>query len=381
MTMNRGFSLKVFVLCLFVIFLGSSIVTGAENIKIGVLGPLSGGGAAYGIHQEKGVKLAAKQINQKGGIHGREIEIISVDNEGKPQTSVAVMKKLVYSDKIVAAIGSVYSSIVLADMQVTKEAKVPQITAITSAPAITEQGNEWIFRTQIRSDYQSRALVNIAKEFGIKNWAVLNQNDDYGRAAADEFLASIKKVPTLSLVAHEVFQPADQDFRAQLLKVNKAEAKGLALFAFLKPAALAIKQAQSLGMNLKVLGTDAIAVPEYIDLLGKELAEGNIALSLFVAENPDPKVQKFNEAYKAEYKEFPNKDDALGYDAMMVLAKAIEKLKPNFTTTELKDALEKVDYDGVTAHIKFDNKHDGISEVLAVEAKNGAWVLRSKVKF
>jgi len=380
MTKNRVFSLKVFVLCLFVIFLCSSIGTGAEKIKIGVVGPLSGGGAAYGIHQEKGVKLAAKQINQKGGIHGREIEIISVDNEGKPQTSVAVMKKLVYNDKIVAAIGSVYSSIVLADMQVTKEAKVPQITAITSAPAITEQGNEWIFRTQIRSDYQSRILVDIAKELGVKNWAVLNQNDDYGRAAADEFLKKIETVPELKLVAHEVFQPADQDFKAQLLKINRAGAKGLALFAFLKPAAIVIKQARSLGMDFKVLGTDAIAVPEYIDLVGKETAEGNIASSLFVPDNSESKVQRFNEAYKAEYGELPNKDDALGYDAMMILIKAMEKLKPNFTTTELKDALEKIDYDGVTARIKFDKKHDGISEVLVVEVKNGKWVLRTKVK-
>ncbi len=379
--MNRIFTLKLFVLCLLVIFLGSSIATGAEKIKIGVVGPLSGAGAAYGIHQERGVKLAAKQINRKGGIHGREIEIISVDNEGKPQTSVAVMKKLVYSDKVMAAIGSVYSSIVLADMQVTKEAKVPQVTAITSAPAITEQGNEWIFRTQVRSDYESRALVNLAKEFRIKTWAVLNQNDDYGRASADEFIKSMEKLPDFKIVAHEVFQPADQDFKAQLLKINKSGATALGLFAFLKPAALVVKQAQSLGMNLKIFGNDAIAVLEYIDLVGKAAAEGNIALSLFVPDNPDPKVQKFNEAYKAEYKELPNKDDALGYDAMMVLAKAMEELKPNFTTTELKDGLEKVDYDGVTAHIKFDKKHDGITELLVVEVKNGVWVLRSQVKF
>lgn len=379
--MCRFVSLKTVFIVLIVIFAAISVSTGAERpkIKIGVVGPLSGGGAAYGIHQERGAKLAAKENNQKGGIHGREIEVISVDNEGKTQTSVAVMKKLVYSDKVTAVIGSVYSSIVLADMQVTKEAKVPQITAITSAPAITEQGNEWIFRTQVRSDYESRALVNIAKELGIKEWAVLNQNDDYGRASADEFVKSVEKNPTLKMVAHEVFQPDDQDFKAQVLKISKSGAKGLALFAFLKPAALVVKQAQSLGVDFKVLGNDGIAVPEYIDLLGKG-SEGNIALSLFVAENPDPKVKRFNDVYKAEYKELPNKDDALGYDAMTVLIKAMQTLKPDFTTTDLRNALEKVDYEGVTAHIKFDKKHDGITELLAVEVKNGVWVLRSKVK-
>jgi branched-chain amino acid transport system substrate-binding protein len=117
-----------------------------EELRIGLAGPMSGPGAQYGESMKEAAELAVKQINESGGIKGKKVVLFIEDDESNPAKAVNVMQKLVTNDKIAVAVGHYNSSCTLASMNVTKRAKVPHLCPISTATAITESGNPYIFR-------------------------------------------------------------------------------------------------------------------------------------------------------------------------------------------------------------------------------------------
>ena len=158
----------------------------AEPVKIGVVLPFSGPVGADGQRTFSGIQLAADQINASGGIkvknEMRQIELVREDSTCNPRMSVTAVEKLMTRDKVSSVIGDFCSTSTLADAEVAKRNEVPQITPISIAPPITQQGNIWIFRNCDNSDMMARAFVKDAvNSLGIKRWAFLARNDDYGR--------------------------------------------------------------------------------------------------------------------------------------------------------------------------------------------------------
>ncbi len=190
-------------------------------LRMGLVSPLTGPGAASGAVQENAVKMAVEEINKSGGIGGKyRIELISEDDEGIPAKSVTVTQKLVSQDEIHVMIGALNSSCTLANMQITSAAKVPQITPSSTAQAIVEQGNKFIFRTAATDPTHVRTLYShITKDLGKSKVAVLHESSDFG-AGAYNFLEQFAPEMGVEIVLREVYNSGEKDFSVQLTKIR-----------------------------------------------------------------------------------------------------------------------------------------------------------------
>lgn len=364
---------KVFVMaiavCMIVaLFTGCAKKT-EEPIKIGTVAPLSGGAAMVGDTQVKGIELAIDQVNEAGGINGRQLVLIKEDDELNPGKSVSAMNKLVHKDNVLAVIGAVNSSATLANMEVTREAEVPQITAISSNPKITKSGNKWIFRLQASDEHQAKAIVNYAiNELNIDKIAVMYQSDDYGTGGKNVIVETMK-ANGLEPVAVESFVPDAKDMTAQLLKVKNAGAQGLVMWTMYQPAALIARQARQLGMeDLRLMGGGGLTNPKLLELAGEAVHGLLNTQTFFPDENKaTPEAAKFMKDYKEKYGILPDSNAAMSYDSMVILANALEKAGPDLNNEEIrKNIAATKDYKGATGTITIDEYGDANREILII---------------
>ncbi|MFZ5824745.1 MAG: ABC transporter substrate-binding protein, partial [Bacillota bacterium] len=219
-----------------------------SEIRIGVIGPETGGAAQLGQAQKNAVTMAVEEINAKGGVDGMQIKVFFEDDEGSPTKSANAATRLIHETKVSVIIGAIHSSATLADMAVTQKAGIPQITAGSTGASITEQGNPYIFRTAVNDALQAEALVKHAKARGLKKLALITASDDYGQSGA-KLLRSAAEKEGLQVVTAENFANGDKDFKGQLLKIQEKGADSLFFWGLYTEAALIAKQARTLGIN------------------------------------------------------------------------------------------------------------------------------------
>ncbi|MFQ5915219.1 MAG: ABC transporter substrate-binding protein, partial [Nitrospinota bacterium] len=291
MSKARKFLAAVFAVVLVSGFGLASAPVSAEEIKIGVLAPLSGQFSSWGEYTRDAAEMAVAEINAKGGVPGvGKIKLVYADTEGNAKIGVSAVTKLVTRDKVHAVQGEALSSVTLPTMAVTRRAKIPQLTAISGSPKVTGSGNKWIFRTQINQKYSGDLLAEWAvKRLGFKKIAIMHANEPFGAGGANSFRDGLAK-RGIKPAAFERFNRGDKDFSGQLRRIKASGAKLLGFFGFHTEAAISFKQAKQLGLNLTVLTNDALANPKFLELAGPD-AEGVIISSMFIADNPDPLVR------------------------------------------------------------------------------------------
>ena len=166
----------------------------AEDVyKIGVIEPLSGNLAVYGLNIQKGIDLAVERINAAGGIKGKKIVMVYEDNIADPAKTVSAMKKLVTVDKVPAVIGAATSTATMAACPVAEENKVVLIAPPSTSPDITTKCGEYTFRVIASDSYQGVVMADVFWDMGYKKAAVMFVNSDYGRGLNDAFVSSFKK--------------------------------------------------------------------------------------------------------------------------------------------------------------------------------------------
>lgn len=350
-----------------------------DGFKIGVIGSLSGGSAAYGLSQRQGVELAADEIGTIKGVG--KLEFIFEDDEGKPDVSATVTQKLINRDKVQAIIGAVHSSCTLADMPFTQKGQIPHVAVIPTSYAITSSGHEWIVRVAFPDSVQAPRLIDFAnKQLGYNSFAVLHDADDYGRLGADLIEKAVKE-EKLTLTFRESFNRKDKDFVPQLLKIKNSGAQALLIWGMYEEGALIAKQAKEQGLNAQLMGGTGVAHERLIELAGPSI-EGAIFTLPFLATNPDPKTTEFVNKFEAKFGVKPNNYAAQAYDGTHVLAKAIEKAAAGWNKsmsdvekrTTIRDALRQTSYDGVLGKIAFDKTGEVSMTLNLATIKNGKYV-------
>lgn len=351
------------------IFAGCSKSTAEKTIKIGVVAPLSGSAAMVGDTEVKGVELAVEEINAAGGINGRKLEIVKADDEQNPAKSVSAVNKLVHQDKVDAVIGSVNSSAVLANMQVTKAAQIVQITPIGSNNKITHSGNPWIFRLQASDEMQAGAVTNYAvDQLKFKKIAVMYQSDDYGTGGKDVVLKVLKE-KGLEPVAVESFVPTGKDMTAQLLKVKNSGAECLIMWTMYEQGALIAKQAKQLGLNVQLMGGGGLTNAKLIELAGDSVYGLLNSQTFFPDETKATDVAaKFIKNYKVKYNKIPDSNAAMSYDSMIILAEAMKKAGKDLKSDDIRKNLHEIkNFQAVTGNITIDENGDANREILIVK--------------
>ncbi|MGE5576231.1 MAG: ABC transporter substrate-binding protein [Syntrophothermus sp.] len=344
-------------------------------LKIGVVGPESGGSAQLGQAQRKAVQMAVEEINASKGAGDWKLEAYFEDDEGNPTKSANATNKLLQKSGVHVIIGAINSSCTLADMVYTERAGIPQITAGSTGAAITGQGKKWIFRTAVNDEFQATALVKYALDvLGVKKAATLTAADDYGQSGAKLLKAAAEKYG-LELVATLTYNNGDKDFKPQLLTIKEKGAQGIFLWGLYTEAALIAKQSRQLGVDSQLFGASGMAAMKLMEL-GEQAVEGMILTQSFLPNSWDPKVKDFVTKYRQRYNEDPIPHAAQAYDTVYILADAVKRSNST-APAKLREAISKTSWlQLVTGSPKFNAKGDDVGKrLLITKIQEGKFVL------
>ena len=351
----------------------ASDATYEGTIKIGVVGPFSGSSAMVGDTEKKGVELAAKQINENGCINGMTIELIEEDDQQDPKTAVSAINKLVSSDEVVAAVGTVNSSCTLAMMDVTENNEIPLVTPISSGVAITDPSNSYIVRLQASDKLQAKAITEYAiNDLGYKNIAVMFQNDDFGAGGKDVVVETLKDAG-IEPLAVEAFDSSATDMSAQLLKIKDLNPEAIIMWTMYGCGATIAKQCDQLGIDCDLMGGGGLTNAKLYEL-GGESAVGILNTQTFFPdkEKASETAGAFIDAYEAEYGETPDSNAAMSYDSMMVLAEGLKAATPDMKADDIMAGMKAVkDMPLATGTITIDENGDANRDILIIRLCEG----------
>ena len=351
----------------------------AKVMKLGGIGPLTGPLAIYGVTSTNGSKLAFEEINKNGGILGKQVEYIVLDEKGDSTEAVTAYNKLV-DEGVVALIGDITSKPSLAVAEVAAQDNLPMITPTGTQFNITEAGPN-VFRVCFTDPYQGVVLANFAKNNLNAETAavVVNNSSDYSDGVAKAFVEQAEKLG-LKVVAKEGYSDGDKDFRAQLTKILPTNPDVLVVPDYYEQVALITTQAREVGIKATFVGPDGWdGVAKTLDASAYGAVENSYFTNHYSLQDQSPKVQNFLKAYKEAYNEEPSAFSALSYDAAYMMKAAIEKAG----TTDKQavvDALKNLDYDGVTGHLTFDENNNPVKAVTVLKIVNGEYTLDSVVE-
>ncbi len=328
-----------------------------ENpIKIGYVGALSGDTALWGQAGLNGMQLTAKQINEDGGILGREVQIIGLDGKGAADDSVTAYKKLVEEEGVCAVVGTNFSSCNIPIAAVADELEVPVIATAASNELVTvdADGNlhPYSFRLCFIDSYMGYLAGTYAyEELGLKTCAVITDITDSYSTSVGEYMVDTFTSLGGELVASEEAQNGDNDFRAQLTKIAAKQPDVLFIPWNYENVALIGQQARELGIESVFFGADGWDTTELI-----ELSNGALEGSYYVS-RPGfnlPEAAAYGEIYAAEYNVALETECLYGNDGVMWIKQAIEAAGSD-DPTAIRDQLEATDsFDGLLGHMSVD---------------------------
>ncbi len=344
-----------------------------EVIKIGFFAPLTGPASADGIAARTGAEIAVEIINENGGILGKRVELVVYDDALNPDQAIAVAHKMIEQDGVIAAVSGSYSSTTLAASSVFEEAGVPLVVAYAVNPLITKD-KTYVIRVGMVAEVEGRAAGYAAVNMmGAKKVAILYIDNPYGQALAENAKKTVEALGG-QVVFMDKFQFATDDFSPWLNRIKAIEdSQGLdvlMIFGYYQHA-VAVKQARELGIKAQIMGAEGFDSPKFIEIAG-DAAEGVIIVTDFDRESTNPLVQEFIKRYKEKRGIDPDMVAASSFDAVMILAKAIEKAG-TLDKQKIMESLRSMEnFDGVAGKIiKFTPGGNAVKELTLQIVKNG----------
>jgi branched-chain amino acid transport system substrate-binding protein len=369
--------------------LASFSAIAADPIKIGVSGPFTGGSAPMGVSMRDGAKLAAADINAKGGVLGRQLQLVERDDEAKNERGVQVSQELINKEKVVATVGFINTGVALAGQRFYEEAKIPVINNVATGSVITHQfvapefKDNYIFRTSANDTIQSAMIVEEAiTKRKFTKVAILADSTNYGQLGRED-LEKALLAKGIKPVAVEKYNIKDVDMTAQLLKAKQGGAQVVLTYGIGPELAQIANGMEKLNWHVPIVGSWPLSMGNFIDNAGKN-GDGATMPQTFIQDGTTPIRKAFIQAYQKAYKvdRMPSAVSAAqGYDSIYLLAAAITQAGTT-DGVKVREALEnlstKVDgvvttYDKPFTH----DDHEAIKPAMVHmgEVKNGRVVL------
>ena len=339
----------------------------ADPIKIGVSGPFTGGSAPMGVSMRDGVKLATKEINDKGGVLGRKIELIERDDEAKNERGVQIAQELINKDKVAATVGFINTGVSLASQRFYQEAKIPVINNVATGSIVTkqftDQPDNYIFRTSANDSIQTAMLVDeVVGKRKLTKVAILADSTNYGQLGREDLEKALDK-KGIKAVAVEKYNIKDVDMTAQLLKAKQAGAQAVITYGIGPELAQIANGMEKLGWKVPMYGSWTLSMANFIDNAGKN-GEGAMMPQTFIQDPNTPKRKAFIDSYVKTYSppggRIPSPVSAAqGYDSIYLLAAAIKQAGTT-DGPKVRAALESLSekVDGVVATYDKPFTHD-----------------------
>ncbi len=305
----------------------------AEPIKIGVSGPFTAGSAPMGVSMRDGVKLAVAEINAKGGVLGRQLQIVERDDEAKNERGVQIAQELINKEKVAATVGFINTGVALASQRFYQEAKIPVMNNVATGSIITQQfakePENYIFRNSANDTIQSAMIVEEAidrRKF--KKVAILADSTNYGQLGREDLEKALEK-KGIKAVAVEKYNLKDVDMTSQLLKAKQAGAEVVLTYGIGPELAQIANGMEKLGWKVPLIGSWTLSMGNFIDNAGKN-GDGTRMPQTFIQDPNNAKRKAFIDAYVKAYNppsgRMPSPVSAAqGYDSIYLLAAAMKQ--------------------------------------------------------
>lgn len=320
----------------------------AEPIRIGLTGPFTGGSSPMGISMRDGVRLAAAQVNAKGGVLGRPVLLVERDDQARDDRGAQLAQELV-REKVVAVVGIVNTGVALASQRYYQEARIPVVTSVATGSIVTRQflppqfAENYVFRMSASDTIQAAMIVREAVERRrFTRVAIFHDSTNYGqlgRADLERALAERGIRP----VAVEKFHVKDVDMTPRLLRARQAGAEAILSYGIGPELAAMANGMATVGWKAPMIGSWTLSMANFIDHAGPN-AEGARMPQTFIQEPNTPGRAEFLEAYRKAYgtQRIPSPVSAAqGYDSMLVLAAAIRQAG-SVEGPKIREALENL---------------------------------------
>ena len=361
----------------------SSSKKDADKYYIGGIGPTTGATAIYGTAVKNGAQIAVDEINEAGGINGKQIEYRFEDDQNDAEKAVNAYNTL-KDWGMQMLVGTTTTAPCIAVAGKTASDNVFQITPSASSPDVLSSGNGNIFQVCFTDPNQGIASAQYIAEnkLATKIGIIYDSSDVYSSGIEEKFEAEAK-TQGLNIVSKAAFTADSKtDFGTQLQKAKDAGADLLFLPIYYQEASIILKQADTMGYKPKFFGVDGMDGILTVENFDTKLAEDVMLLTPFAADAKDEAVQKFVKTYKEKYKDTPNQFAADSYDAVYALKAAIEESKATTDMSAsdmcdaLKGAMTKIKMQGLTGGedgLTWNESGEVTKSPKAVIIKNGAY--------
>jgi ABC-type branched-subunit amino acid transport system substrate-binding protein len=315
-----------------------------KPLKIGALMPMTGALQAYGATSVKGAKLAAKEINDAGGVLGQPIKILVADAQTRPQAGVDAANKLANVDGAVAFVGALSSGVTIPiALSVSKPDKILQISPASTSPALTTLDDDgYLFRTTLSDAFQGVAMAQVAKKHDVQKTAVIYVNNDYGEGLAKSFTKAFEKLG--GEVTHTTaYEPKQASYRSSLKKLyGDGSTPYLVLVGYVSDGETILRQSLEGGMFTQFIFSDGMKSPDIVKHIGAKYLNNSFGTVAQVRAD-SAAAEHFQKAYKEEYgKNVPQPYIDTSYDAVYLIALAAQKAGTTTDGSAIRDALTDV---------------------------------------
>ena len=342
----------------------------AKTIVLGEYGSMTGALATFGQSTDNAIKMATEEINAKGGVLGKPVEISLEDDGSRAEQVPSAVLKLINEKNVLAILGEVASSNSLAAAPICQSAGVPMLSPTSTNPDVTKKG-DYIFRACFIDPFQGSVMAKFASgDLNAKTAAIFTDvKSDYSKGLTEFF----KKQFTESggkIVAEENYRAGETDFRAQMTNIKGKKPDVIYIPGYYTEVANIAVQARSLGIDVPLLGGDGWDSPKLFEI-GRDAVNNCYLTNHYSPENKAPKVVKFVGDYKKKFGETPDALAAVAYDAAYIMFDAIER-SGGTDRAKLRDALAATkNFEGVTGNISMDADRNAQKPIVILKIGDG----------
>ena len=353
-------------------FAAATCVAVAEDIKIGIPGPVTGPVAFLGQHVKWGAELAVDEINAAGGVAGRKISFTMQDSACRPADSVAAAEKLLSADKVDVLLGDICSGATLALMPIAERAGKPMIVAISTHPDISAKagvgGNKWVFRTVPDDVLMSSVIADHAIKQGAKTIAFVAEDTDYGRGGV-KFVTE-KLGGKVKVISDDYLKNSETDFLPILTRLRSSKPDAIGIFMLDQQVSNFMKQYVQFGMTSPLVARPPLVSGLVVDLLATGKFDGSWTVYPYYDGYDGAKNVAFVNAFKARFKQGPHYVAYSTYEAVKLVADAVKRAGGT-DPAALQKALAASNFPGILGPIKFDDHNQAHNNLMLMQVVKG----------
>lgn len=364
--------------------LGTLSVYAAEPIKIGSVLSVTGPAAFLGDPELKTLQLYVEELNKKGGVLGRQLQLVHYDDGSDANKANGFAKRLIDDDKVDILVGGTTTGSTMSMVPLTEKASIPFIS-LAGAVVIIEPVKKWVFKTPHTDRMAAEKVFEDMKKRGLTKVALLSETSGFGQSGKKETEGVAAKYG-ITLVANETYGPKDTDTSPQLTKIkNTTGVQAVFIFGLGQGPAIVAKNYKQLGITLPMYQSHGVASDDFLKLAGPA-ADGirlpspaQLIPAKLAANDPQkPVVTAYELAYKTRYKQDASTFGGYAYDGLMIAVDAIKRAGGT-DKAKVRDAIEATKgYVGSSGNVNMSaTDHMGLdlSSFRMLEIKGGDWTI------